>query len=239
MNAFSFYWLQQPQAGGPLLGPHLKSSAKVSKIRSSQNWKIQSSFFLSYKTTTKVWDFGMGDGDFAASWSFSSISVSEIMLYRDCASQLPYLERNKCGNGAAEVPLLESRTDLSWCFWRKLSEIEAGRVETVYPVGNQLHARWTSSLQSVSPGMLLFMGSRLESFTNYLDIYLRSFWVSVLRCRRCRFDPWVGKIAWRRAWQPTPVFLPGKSHRQKSLAGYSPWDCGVHAVAKSQTWLSN
>ena len=163
VNAFSFYWLQQPQAGGPLLGPHSKSSAKVSKIRSSQNWKIQSSFFLSYKTTTKVWDFGMGDGDFAASCSFSSMSVSEIMLYRDCASQLPYLERNKCGNGAAEVPLLESRTDLSWCFWRKLSEIEAGGVETVYPVGNQLHARWTSSLQSVSPGMLLFMGSRLES----------------------------------------------------------------------------
>ena len=40
---------------------------------------------------------------------------------------------------------------------------------------------------------------------------------------RCRFDPWVGKIPWRRAWQPTPVFLPGKSHGQRSLMGYSPW----------------
>ena len=39
---------------------------------------------------------------------------------------------------------------------------------------------------------------------------------------RCRFDPWVGKIPWRRAWQPTPVSFPGKSHGQKSLAGYSP-----------------
>ena len=37
------------------------------------------------------------------------------------------------------------------------------------------------------------------------------------------FDPWVRKIPWRRKWQPTPVFLPGKSHRQRSLAGYSPW----------------
>ena len=36
------------------------------------------------------------------------------------------------------------------------------------------------------------------------------------------FDPWVGKIPWRRAWQPTPVFLPGESHGQRSLAGYSP-----------------
>ena len=33
----------------------------------------------------------------------------------------------------------------------------------------------------------------------------------------------VGKIPWRRAWQPTPVFLPGESHGQRSLAGYSPW----------------
>jgi len=38
---------------------------------------------------------------------------------------------------------------------------------------------------------------------------------------RCRFDPWVRKIPWRRAWQPTPVFLPGKSHEQRSLVGYS------------------
>ena len=36
------------------------------------------------------------------------------------------------------------------------------------------------------------------------------------------YDPWVGKIPWRRAWQPTPVFLPGKFHGQRSLAGYSP-----------------
>ena len=37
------------------------------------------------------------------------------------------------------------------------------------------------------------------------------------------FDPWVRKIPWRRKWQPTPVFLPGKFHGQKSLGGYSPW----------------
>jgi len=34
---------------------------------------------------------------------------------------------------------------------------------------------------------------------------------------------WVGKIPWRRKWQPIPVFLPGKLHGQRSLAGYSPW----------------
>ena len=49
---------------------------------------------------------------------------------------------------------------------------------------------------------------------------------SVCQCRRCKrrgFDPWVGKIPWRRKWQPTPVFLLGKSHVQRSLVGCSPW----------------
>ena len=40
--------------------------------------------------------------------------------------------------------------------------------------------------------------------------------------RRHQFDPWVRKIPWRRAWQPTPVFLPGEFHGQSSLADYSP-----------------
>ena len=42
-------------------------------------------------------------------------------------------------------------------------------------------------------------------------------------CRRPGFDPWVGKIPWRREWQPTPVLLPGESHGQRSLIGCSPW----------------
>ena len=42
------------------------------------------------------------------------------------------------------------------------------------------------------------------------------------RCKRCRFYPGIRKILWKRAWQPTPVFLPGESHGQRSLAGYSP-----------------
>ena len=39
------------------------------------------------------------------------------------------------------------------------------------------------------------------------------------------FNPWVGKIPWRRIWQPTLVLLCGKSHRRRSVVGYSPWDC--------------
>ena len=49
------------------------------------------------------------------------------------------------------------------------------------------------------------------------------------------FDPWVGKIPWRRAWWPTPVFLPGEFHRQRSLVGYSPWSCKESDMTKWQT----
>jgi len=45
----------------------------------------------------------------------------------------------------------------------------------------------------------------------------------------------VGKIPWCRAWQPTPVLLPGKSHGQRSLAGYSPWSS---KECNTTEWLS-
>ena len=44
------------------------------------------------------------------------------------------------------------------------------------------------------------------------------------QCRRHTFDLWVRKMLWSRKWLPTPVFLPGKSHGWRSLAGYSPYD---------------
>ena len=43
--------------------------------------------------------------------------------------------------------------------------------------------------------------------------------------RRRAFSPWVWKTPWRRKWPPSTVFLPGKSHGQRSLAGWSPWGC--------------
>ena len=48
------------------------------------------------------------------------------------------------------------------------------------------------------------------------------------QCRRCGFSPWVGKIPWRRTWQPTPVSLPGELHREV-------WWAKAHRVAESDT----
>ena len=83
------------------------------------------------------------------------------------------------------------------------------------------------------PGILQFMGCRQSDTTERLN------WTDscgslprglsgkepTFPSRRCEFDTWVGKIPWRRKWQPTPVFLPGKSHGQRSLAGYRPQGC--------------
>ena len=66
----------------------------------------------------------------------------------------------------------------------------------------------------------------LDQTDTYLYVGL-PWWVSgkesACQCRRHRYHPWVGKIPWRRKWHPTPVFLTGKSHGQRSLAGSSPW----------------
>ena len=75
---------------------------------------------------------------------------------------------------------------------------------------------------------LTTIGIHLFRYLLYLNIrrHLGLLWwlsgkESTCQYRRHGFNPWAGKFHWRRKWQPTPVFLPGKSHGQKSLAAYS------------------
>ena len=80
----------------------------------------------------------------------------------------------------------------------------------------------TDSLPSDAPGGLIysFRGSCRKWGASHM-----SQWVKNPPAKQeTVFDPWVGKIPWRRKWQPTPICLPGKSHGQGSLVGYSPWD---------------
>ena len=66
----------------------------------------------------------------------------------------------------------------------------------------------------------------------YSTMHVASLVARMVKCGSPRFDPWVGKIPWRRKWQPAPVFLPGESHGWRSVAGYSPW-------GHKETQLSN
>ena len=56
-----------------------------------------------------------------------------------------------------------------------------------------------------------------------------------LKSGRDRFDSWVGKIPWRREWQPIPVFLPGVFHGERNLVGYNSWDCGELGMTEKLT----
>ena len=71
--------------------------------------------------------------------------------------------------------------------------------------------------------------TRLKWLSSSIPVWELPRWLSgkesACQSRRHGFDPWVEKIPWRRKWHPTPVFLPGKSHRQRNLVRYSPWGC--------------
>ena len=70
--------------------------------------------------------------------------------------------------------------------------------------------RWWTIIYNI---LTLFFGTSLVAQTVKHLPTMQETW----------FKPWVGKISWRRKWQPTPVFLPGKSHGRRGLVGYSPW----------------
>ena len=90
--------------------------------------------------------------------------------------------------------------------------------------GYMLDSAWKYSLKS----LLLKQRKYLQAYLPSPQVYLQT-WLLVVNSlpinagdTRHRLDPWVGKIPWRRAWQPTPVFLPAEPHGQRSLAGCSP-----------------
>jgi len=75
--------------------------------------------------------------------------------------------------------------------------------------------------------MHLQLGMAAIKLQENIQIYGLPKWLSgkesACQCKRLGFDPWVSKIPWGRKWQLTLVFLPGKSHGQRSLPGYRPW----------------
>ena len=83
---------------------------------------------------------------------------------------------------------------------------------------------WATSLHFTS---LHFTSLHFMEFSAFLSMGRLPWWLSnkeaACQCRRHRFDPWVRKILWTRKQQSTLVFLPGKSHGQRNLIGYSPW----------------
>jgi len=87
------------------------------------------------------------------------------------------------------------------------------------PPGKKVKASYFSIFTATSPPLHNISISIMWQISHHWALLVAQWSRIRLRCRRCRFDPQVGKIPWERKWQPTPVFLPGKSHRERSLAG--------------------
>ena len=104
----------------------------------------------------------------------------------------------------------------------------ASALSSAFPMRTVLSSRAAPAPCIYLPFTLLC--SLFQPVTNTLDLFLQGFSSGspvkiCLQCRRLRrhgFDPWVGKIPCKRTWKPTPVFLPGESHGQRSLGNHSP-----------------
>ena len=84
--------------------------------------------------------------------------------------------------------------------------------------------RWPGGERTQPPSVGEFMTYFQQSLFSKLGLpWSHGCKEPTCQCKRTRFDPPVRKIPWRRAWQPTPIFLLGEAHGQKSLAGYSSW----------------
>ena len=117
---------------------------------------------------------------------------------------------------------MASRTQWTWVWLNSGSWWWTGRPGVLQSMGSQRVGHdWVTELN-----WTVFIWS-LGYYRGLVYVFGLPWWLSgkesAFQCRRCRFDPWVGKIPWRRKWQPTPVFLPGKSCGERSLEGYSPW----------------
>ena len=136
----------------------------------------------------------------------------------------------------------------SWCFLKEHSLIllvyqegrSIGKEATGIALKDTKHVTLTQTSIPEVCFKLLWDDWKVDMYTEgntgeimQVALVVRNSPAGAGRCGRRGFDPWVGKIPWRRARQPTPVFLPGKSHGQRSLVGSGSRHC------KGQTELNN
>ena len=89
-----------------------------------------------------------------------------------------------------------------------------------------IRGAWQATVHGVAKSRTRLSDFHFRFFKTDVLVEAQQTWILVLICLQCGtpgFDPWVGKIPWRRKWQPTPVFSPGKCHGQRSLLGRTPW----------------
>ena len=179
---------------------------------------------LVFGTTVKSWVF-----DSALSLQFPPLSVEPFVLPLKALPLLPWSCARllqAAGQGRNAAPAFKAEGCGCSALWTRLAAIAT--LQSSVSINSNI-LRFANLKSSVR--------SKLPPFTVLTGLFLAAVYFSLglpggasaqepgCQSRSHKplgFDPWVGKIPWTRAWQPTPVFLPGESHGQRSLVGYSP-----------------
>ena len=129
--------------------------------------------------------------------------------------------RTRSGNSTSSILPSETGRSLTW--------LERGCARCC---GASLVAQLVKNPPAMQETLVRFLGqedSLEKGQSTHSSILGHPWWLRRqrirLQCGRPGFDPWVGKIPWRRERLPTPVLWPGEFHGERSLGGYSPWDC--------------
>ena len=115
------------------------------------------------------------------------------------------------------------------------SSLKLTCIKLVMPSSHLILCRPLLLLPSIPPSIRVFSNESTLRM-RWPKYWSFSFSIIPSRDRKYRFNPWFGKIPWRRKWQPTSVFLPGKFHGQRNLEGHSPWG---HKELDTTYWVSN
>ena len=151
--------------------------------------------------------------DWCGSWNSNILAT--------CCEELTHLKRPWCwerlkageGNNKGWDGWMASPTQWTWVWVDSSSWWWTGRPGMLQFMGSQkVRHDWVTELNWTEKQRMGFSGGASG----------KELTCQCRRHKRHRFDPCVRKIPWRRAWQPSPVFLPGESHGQRSLAGYGP-----------------
>ena len=154
-------------------------------------------------------------------WLFSNLlkaseSIHVVVIFFPWICGTPKL--NVCGLVWKRWVLTSSSsfTNVDWATWWDHNYYDEAR-------------SWKDALRYSMSSEAMGNQERLVNLSKQRKFGSLSWWLRwyriLLQCRRSRFQPWVRKTVWRSEWQPTPMFLLGKFHEQRSLASYSSWGC--------------